>query len=123
MRIGHMHYTHSHEWILFTEKKARVGISNYAQQELGEIVYIELPQVGEKVSAGEALAVVESTKEAKDIYSPLAGTIIEVNQALLKHPALINQAAETEGWIALIEMGGPHDGSPFLSKEEYLALL
>ncbi len=118
-----MHYTRSHEWILLTEKKARVGISNYAQQELGEIVYIELPKVGEKIGAGEALAVVESTKAATDIYSPLSGTIIDVNQALLKTPSLINQAAETEGWIALIDITAPHECDPFLSQEEYLALL
>jgi len=95
-----MKFTDSHEWIeLEGEETARVGITKYAQRELGDIVYVELPIVGKEVHAKEQVAVLESTKAATDVYSPLSGTIIEVNIALKKNPELINESPEEKGWI------------------------
>src|SRR5687768_11329490 len=96
-----MKYTKSHEWIEVPKNSdvGVVGVSNYAQKELGEIVYIELPRVGKEIKAGAEAAVLESTKAAADVYSPISGTIIEVNERLKTMPELINQNAEKDGWI------------------------
>lgn len=92
-----MRYTDSHEWIRFDGNQAVVGISYHAQEELGEIVYIEFPKIGKELKAGEEMAVIESTKAASDVYSPVAGTIVAVNEALKKTPSLINSDPEGGG--------------------------
>jgi glycine cleavage system H protein len=96
-----MRFTDSHEWILISndEATAVVGITNHAQHELGDIVYVELPQIGSKLEAGKEAAVLESTKAAADVYSPASGTVLEVNEKLRKSSELINQSPEKEGWI------------------------
>ena len=118
-------YTPSHEWVRFDPKGegATVGISHHAQTELGEIVYVELPKEGQEVSAGQELAVVESTKAATDLYSPVSGRILRVNTALNTTPSLVNSAAEKEGWIAVIAFSDLEEIKALLSSEEYLALL
>jgi glycine cleavage system H protein len=121
----HIQYTTSHEWIYLHGKKATVGISDYAQKELGEIVYIELPDIGQAIEMGELLAVVESTKAATDLYTPISGTIIEVNEALKKTPSLMNTSAEKDGWIAIIAPANDNlkKSKEFLSRESYLAFI
>jgi len=99
-----MKFSDSHEWVSVNGSIATVGVSDYAQAELGEIVYVELPLVGKQVRAGEESAVLESTKAAADVYTPLSGTIIEVNGALKEFPDLINRLPESEGWIFKVEM-------------------
>ncbi|MEM7175883.1 MAG: glycine cleavage system protein GcvH [Chlamydiota bacterium] len=116
-------YTRSHEWVRLDKKVATVGISNYAQQELGEVVYVELPNLGLEIKAGSELAVVESTKAATDIYSPVSGKIIRVNEALQENPSLINKSAEKEGWIAIIVLAQPSECDVFLSGRDYLCEL
>lgn len=94
-----MKYTESHEWVELQDGMATIGVSNFAQKELGDIVYVELPQIGKEVKAGEEVAVLESTKAAADVYSPLSGTIVEVNKLLNESSELINQSPEKNGWL------------------------
>ena len=92
-------YTRTHEWVKLEGETAWVGITDHAQKELGDIVYIELPKVGHEVKEGDSTAVLESTKAAADFYSPISGTILEVNEELKKDSGLINRSPEKEGWI------------------------
>jgi glycine cleavage system H protein len=92
-------YTESHEWVRLEGENGRVGITDHAQAELTDVVYVELPKVGAQVTAGAPVAVVESVKAASDIYAPVTGTITEVNEALSANPALINTDPYGEGWI------------------------
>ncbi len=94
-----MRYTESHEWIEEKGGKGRVGMTESSQKEFGEIVYVELPKIGQTVVAGEQIAVIESTKAAVDLYSPVSGRIEAINTELLENPGLINTSAEKEGWI------------------------
>jgi glycine cleavage system H protein len=119
-----MKFTDSHEWIELEGKEmARVGITTYAQKELGDIVYVELPIVGKQVNAKQEVAVLESTKAAADIYSPVSGTISEINVKLNTNPELINQSPEQEGWIYKIRLSNPAEIDLLMDKEEYQAML
>lgn len=119
-----MKFTDSHEWIEEEgQGLARVGITTYAQKELGDIVYVELPMVGKQVNAKQEVAVLESTKAAADIYSPVSGTIVEVNQKLSTAPELINQFPEKEGWIYKIRLSNPAEEDLLMEQEEYQAML
>jgi glycine cleavage system H protein len=119
-----MKFTDSHEWIeIESGNTARVGITTYAQKELGDIVYVELPIVQRQVNAKQEVSVLESTKAAADIYSPVTGTILEVNTKLSQAPELINQSPEKEGWIYKIRLANPAEVDLLMSKEEYLAML
>ncbi|MEY2497416.1 MAG: glycine cleavage system protein [Verrucomicrobiota bacterium] len=102
-------YTESHEWIRREGDNARVGITDHAQAELTDVVYVELPKVDRQVNAKEATAVVESVKAASDIYAPVKGTVVEVNNALEGNPALINTDPFGEGWIFVLKMDAPDD--------------
>jgi glycine cleavage system H protein len=104
-----LRYTESHEWVHVEGENARIGITDHAQAELTDIVFVELPQVGKQVEARGATAVVESVKAASDIYAPVKGTVIEVNKALESNPALINTDAFGEGWIFALKMESPDD--------------
>lgn len=111
-----MKYTETHEWYL----DGKVGISKYAQKELGEIVYIELPKVGQKVRAGEEIAVLESTKAALDIYSPISGTIASVNMKLKEDVNLLNQSPEKGGYLFEITPSHPEEIESLLTADDYL---
>ncbi|WP_343612432.1 glycine cleavage system protein GcvH [Novosphingobium sp.] len=93
------YFTKEHEWIQVDGDTATVGITDFAQESLGDITFVELPEAGRAVTAGEAVAVVESVKAASDVYAPVAGTIAEGNAALDAEPELVNTAAETDGWL------------------------
>lgn len=119
-----MKFTDSHEWIEMEGIDfARVGISIYAQKELGDIVYVELPAVGKQVNAKQEVAVLESTKAAADIYSPVSGTILEVNEKLRTAPELINQSPEHEGWIYKIQLSNRAEVDILMDQGEYEAML
>lgn len=119
-----MKFTDSHEWLeLEGNQIARVGITNYAQKELGDIVYVELPIVGKSVKARQEISVLESTKAAADIYSPVSGTIIEINEKLSSTPELINQSPEKEGWIYKISLSNSAESDMLMEKQEYEAML
>ena len=102
-------YTESHEWVRRDGDNARVGITDHAQAELTDVVYVELPKVDRQVNAKEATAVVESVKAASDIYAPVKGTVVEVNKALEGNPALINTDPFGEGWIFVLKMDSADD--------------
>ena len=100
-------YTKDHEWIAVEEDRARIGITDHAQSELGDIVFVELPSIGSSVEAGEILATVESVKAVGDVLAPLKGTVLEVNGALEASPETINQSPHEAGWIVVLEVDDP----------------
>jgi glycine cleavage system H protein len=114
-------YAKSHEWVRVAGGVATVGITDHAQHELTDIVFVELPAVGRKVKAGEACAVVESVKTASDIYSPVSGEIIEANQAVVTDPALANTAPYAGGWFYKIKLADPRELEALLGPEQYSA--
>jgi glycine cleavage system H protein len=118
-----MKFTESHEWIDIQNDIGVVGITQYAQKELGDIVYVELPKVGNNVNAGEEAAVLESTKAAADVYSPVSGTILEINDALLNTSNLINKFPETKGWLFKIKINNPAELEALLDVKSYQALV
>ena len=116
-------FTDTHEWIELNGHVGTVGVTHHAQKELGDIVYVELPKVGKVVKAEEAAAVLESTKAAADVYSPVRGTILEVNEALKDKPELINQSPEKEGWLFKLELGDKLDMESLLDASSYELLI
>lgn len=114
-----MRYTESHEWIKVEGNVGTVGITQYAQKELGEVVYIELPKVGRFVNANDEISILESTKAAADVYAPVSGNILEINEALKKEPSLINQDPEKKGWLFRIEISNPKELERLYNEEEY----
>ena len=112
-------YSKEHEWIQMNEDIATIGITNHAQESLGDIVYIELPQIGKKVELGNEVSVIESVKAASDIYSPLDGEIIEVNTSLNDNAALVNQDPENEGWIFKLKVGDKKQLDSLMSLSDY----
>jgi glycine cleavage system H protein len=104
--MAERHYTKSHEWLTVDGKMATVGITDFAQSQLGDVVFLELPAAGRKLTAGEAFGVVESVKAASDLYSPVAGRVAEVNDKLAAHPELLNSDPYGDGWILKVELSG-----------------
>ena len=102
-------YTETHEWIRRESENVRVGITDHAQSELTDVVYVELPKMDRQVNAREATAVVESVKAASDIYAPVKGTVVEVNKALEADPGLLNREPFGEGWIFVLKIDDPGD--------------
>jgi len=102
-------YTETHEWIRREGDKVRVGITDHAQSELTDVVYVELPKMDRQANAKEAMAVVESVKAASDIYAPVKGTVVEVNKALEADPGLINREPYGQGWIFVLKIDNPDD--------------
>lgn len=117
-----MKFSESHEWIeVNADRIGTVGVSHYAQNSLGDIVYVELPQLGKEVKAGEEAAVLESTKAAADVYSPVSGKILEVNTHLSKAPELINQSPEKDGWLFKIMLTDPNELDALMDRQAYEA--
>jgi glycine cleavage system H protein len=112
-------YLKSHEWLRVSGDTGTVGITDHAQHELTDIVFVELPAVGRQVKAGEACAVVESVKTASDIYSPVSGEIIEVNPAVVDNPALVNTDPHAAGWFYKIKLSNAAELNALLSPEDY----
>ncbi|MFJ2031306.1 glycine cleavage system protein GcvH [Streptosporangium sp. NPDC087985] len=117
-----LHYTKEHEWIsgLDDGLTLTVGITAYAAEALGDVVYVQVPEVGSTVSAGDAIGEVESTKSVSDIFAPVGGEIVEVNQAVVDDPSLVNSDSYGEGWLFRVRLEG--DADDLLSAEEYTAL-
>jgi len=114
-------YAKSHEWVRVNGETATVGITDHAQQELTDIVFVELPMTGRQVKVGEGCAVVESVKTASDLYSPVSGEIVEINQAVVDDPALANKEPYGGGWFYKIKMAKPAELGLLLSPEQYQA--
>jgi len=116
-----LRYAKSHEWVRVTGDTAVVGITDHAQHELTDVVFVELPAVGRKVRAGEPCAVVESVKTASDIYAPVSGEVVEVNAALPGNPALVNTGPYGDGWFFKVKLSAPAEVEALQSPEEYRA--
>ncbi len=114
-------YTKSHEWVRANGNTATVGITDHAQHELTDIVFVELPEAGRSLHAGEACAVVESVKTASDIYAPVSGEILEANKSVVDDPALTNTEPYTGGWLFKIKLSNPAELNSLLSPEQYQA--
>lgn len=114
-----LYYTESHEWVRIEGENARVGITDHAQAELTDVVYVELPKVGTKVEARGQIAVVESVKAASDIYAPIKGEVVEANEALSANPALVNTDPFGEGWIFVLKMDSPDDAKKLKDAAAY----
>lgn len=117
-----LYYAKSHEWLRIDDSTATVGITDFAQSQLSDITFVELPDVGREVEAGDEVAVVESVKAASDIYAPVAGTIVEVNGDLEDSPDLINSSPYEDGWLFKIELRKEEDVDNLMSAEEYAEL-
>jgi glycine cleavage system H protein len=118
-----LRYTKEHEWVGVEGNRARVGITDYAQDALGDIVYVQTPELGSTVTASSACAEVESTKSVSDIYAPVSGTVIEVNTALGEAPEQLNQSPYGDGWIFVIEMSDSSEVEGLLDAAAYRRLL
>ena len=118
-----MQFTESHEWIERDADKARLGITQYAQRELGEIVFVELPEIGQIITPEKPVVVLESNKAAVDIHSPISGIIMEVNTALKKQPELINDSPEQHGWLCVIKITQPSELDTLLDRTAYETMI
>jgi len=116
-------YTKEHEWVEFDGDTAIVGITNHAQESLGDIVFIDLPTVGRKVKSNEELCVIESVKAASDIYAPIDGEIIEINNNLSDDASILNQDPEKDGWIFKMKISNSDQYNNLMNLDEYLAFL
>ena len=112
-------YTQSHEWIEETDGVATIGISEHAQEQLGDIVYVDLPGEGDTLSKGDTMCSIESVKSANDVYTPVSGEVVEANAALEDTPENINESAEGEGWICKIKISDESELDGLMSLEEY----
>jgi len=121
--MSDVRFTKDHEWIRVEGDTATVGISEYAQEQLGDVVFVELPTVGADVEAGGDAAVVESVKAASEVYAPIAGKIVEVNDDLEATPGLVNESAEDEGWFWRMEISDTDELEELMSAGDYKAFL
>ncbi len=115
-------YAKTHEWVVVDGKIATVGITNFAQDKLGDVVYVDLPQIGKVVKKGDSFMSIESVKAASDIYAPVSGKIIEVNEKLNDQPELVNKDPEGKGWLVKIEMSDEKELNQLLDEEAYKKL-
>ena len=118
-----LRYSNEHEWVAVDGTRARVGITDFAQDALGDVVYVSVPEVGATVAANSACGEVESTKSVSDVFSPVSGTIAEVNAALADTPELLNQAPYGDGWIFVVELADPAQVDTLLDAAAYQAFV
>ncbi|CAN5438824.1 glycine cleavage system protein GcvH [soil metagenome] len=118
-----MHFTKDHEWVLVDGDIATVGISGYAAEQLGDVVFVEVPEVGKTVKQGEGLAVVESVKAASDVYAPVSGEVVEANGVLSDAPETVNAVPEAGGWFAKIKLSNPAEVDALMDRVAYEAFL
>ena len=118
-----LNYTPDHEWIRIDGKKGEVGITEHAQKELGDIVYVELPVLDDEIEAGDEFGTVESVKAVSPLYMPLSGKVVEVNSELRDHPELVNDDCYDEGWIVRIKISNTDEQEDLLDAEGYQAIL
>jgi len=114
-----LHYTKQHEWVRVAEGAGVVGITDYAQQQLGDIVYVDLPRVGTAVEQGKVMGSVESVKAVSDIYTPVSGEVIEINEALATAPEKLNGSPHADGWLVKIKLSAPDEIAGLLSAADY----
>ena len=120
---ANLQYTNDHEWILISNGKAKVGITDYAQDALGDVVFVDIPEVGKTVTVGETVTEVESTKSVSDIYAPLEGEIVEINEELDDAPELLNTDPYGEGWIFVLQVTANSAANTLLTPDQYRELV
>ena len=118
---GTLRYTKDHEWIDLSGDRGRVGITDFAQQQLGDVVYIELPDVGAKLKAGQSFGTIESVKAVSELYSPVSGEVLEVNSAIKDKPEVINSKPH-ETWIIVVKLSSPGEADSLLDAAQYAEL-
>ncbi|MGH7165008.1 MAG: glycine cleavage system protein GcvH [Nitrospiraceae bacterium] len=123
MEPADLRYHKEHEWIRLQGKQATLGISQFAQDALGDIVYIEMPKVGATVTAGQEIGEIESTKTTSLLYTPVSGTIVKINTELKDHPEVVNQDPYGKGWLAVIELSDPSQANALMTAAQYEAFL
>lgn len=116
-------YTEEHEWVSLEENIATIGISDFAQSQLGDVVFVELPEIGDELEAGKPFGVVESVKAVSDLYAPLSGEVIEINEELNDSPELINTSAYEDGWIVKLRLSNPEEVDELLDADAYEELI
>src|SRR5579862_8172618 len=116
-------YSKEHEWVATEDTVATIGITDHAQEQLGEIVYIELPAVGDKISKDDPFGVIESVKAVSDIYAPVSGTVIEVNEDLPESPETVNEDPYGDGWLIKVRVSDPADFEDLMDPDEYTELV
>jgi glycine cleavage system H protein len=119
--MSDVRYTKEHEWVRLDGDLATVGISDYAQEQLGELVFVELPEIGRQVSQGGSMAVVESVKAASDVYAPVGGEVVEINSDLENDPGLVNRSAEEEGWFCKLRIADRSELTVLMDAAAYKA--
>jgi glycine cleavage system H protein len=112
-------YSKDHEWVRIEANIGTVGITDYAQGELGDVVYVELPEVGRKIAMGETFGTIEAVKAVSELYSPVSGEITEVNDKLQDDPALVNKSPYADGWMVKVKLSDPGDLAKLLSPDDY----
>jgi glycine cleavage system H protein len=112
-------YTKEHEWLVLDGDIATIGITDHAQEQLGDLVHVELPELEREVAEGETVAVVESVKAASDVFSPLAGKIVEINETIVEDPSIVNSDAEGEGWFFRMELDDPDTFEALMDQDAY----
>ncbi len=117
------YYTKDHEWASVDENMVTVGVTEFAQDSLGEIVYVELPETGQKVTQGEPFGVVESVKAVSDLVAPVSGTVVEVNEGVLEDPGVINDDSMNDGWLVRIEMDSEKELANLMRAPDYRKLI
>ena len=114
-----LHYTKQHEWVRVSDDLSVIGITDYAQTELGDIVYVDLPRVGTKVEQGKVMGSVESVKAVSDIYAPVSGEVVEINDALASAPEKLNESPHGDGWMVKVRLSAPEEIQGLLAAADY----
>ncbi|QMT61767.1 MULTISPECIES: glycine cleavage system protein GcvH [unclassified Legionella] len=117
--MNELKFTNTHEWIKEDQNEVTVGITDHAQQLLGDMVFVELPEIGDEVSAGEELGVVESVKAASDFYAPVSGIVTAINEVVVENPALVNSEPYAAGWLVKMKPSHPDEINSLLTAEQY----
>ncbi|MER1986911.1 MAG: glycine cleavage system protein GcvH [Solibacillus sp.] len=118
-----LRYTKEHEWVKIEDGKVRIGITHFAQNELGDIVFVELPEVGDAVTIDQPFGSVESVKTVSELYAPVTGTVVEVNEALSDSPELVNESAYEQAWMIVVELSDAAQVDALLTAEQYDELI
>jgi len=119
--MSDLRYSEEHEWVGVEGDVATVGISDFAQEQLGDVVFVELPEVGAEVAAGDQVAVVESVKAASEVFSPVSGEVVEINSVIVEEPAGVNGDAEGDGWFFKIKLSDPSELDDLMDAKAYAA--
>ncbi|MTI81874.1 MAG: glycine cleavage system protein GcvH [Firmicutes bacterium] len=116
-------YSKEHQWALVEGDKVFVGITNYAAEQLGDVVFVEMPAVGDQLAANDQMAVVESVKTSSDVYAPVSGEVLEINEAVVDEPEKLNAEPEGKDWMVVLTLRNPEELNDLMSKDEYLEFI